>query len=445
MSSSKRRCDLSSMNQLISKIEGKDLRVGVMGLGYVGLPLAVAFAEAGCRVSGYDVDDQKCKVLSRGNSYIPDIPSSVLKPLVEKGFFSVSANPGVLEKMDVVVVCVPTPLGKSKEPDISYIVQAADVLAASLRKGQLIVLESTTYPGTTRELILPKLEAKGLHVGRDFFLAFSPERIDPGNAKFGLGNTPKIVSGLTPACLAIAAKFYGLIAKQVVPVSSLEAAEMSKLLENTFRAVNIALVNEVALMCNRLGLNVWEVIDAAATKPFGYMKFVPGPGIGGHCIPLDPHYLSWKLKTLDFHSRFIDLAEDVNSYMPRYVVDRLTEGLNVRKKAVRGSRILLLGVSYKKDISDVRESPALRIIEELLRLGAVLSYADPLVTSLRVEGRIIKRVEPTAQLLSSQDAVVLVTDHSAFDMSWIASQTSLLLDTRNAARNVTDRRNIVLL
>jgi UDP-N-acetyl-D-glucosamine dehydrogenase len=436
---------LNTLSQLSTKIEKKSVRVGVMGLGYVGLPLAVAFAQAGCRVVGYDVDDQKCKSLSQGNSYIPDIPSSVLGPLVKKGFLVASSYSEVLAKVDVVVVCVPTPLGKSKDPDISYIVASADVLAVNLRKGQLVVLESTTYPGTTRELILPKLESRGLRVGRDFFLAFSPERIDPGNSHFGLGNTPKIVSGFTPTCLDVVKRFYGLISNLVVPVSSLEAAEMSKLLENTFRAVNIALVNEVALMCNRLGLNVWEVIDAAATKPFGYMKFFPGPGIGGHCIPLDPHYLSWKLKTLNFNSRFIELAEDINSFMPRYVVERLTEALNMKKKAVRGARILLLGVAYKKDISDVRESPALRIIDELMRLGAEVSFSDPFVTSLRVEGRVFKRKSLTAQLLSSQDAVVLVTDHSQFDMPWVVSQSSLLLDTRNATRNVSDRQNIVLL
>lgn len=439
------RVHLNILSQISKKIEKKSIFIGVMGLGYVGLPLAVAFAKAGCRVIGFDVDKEKCKSLGEGTSYIPDIPSSVLKPLVEKGLFDASSDSLILGKVDVVVVCVPTPLGKSKDPDISFIVAASDVLASVLRKGQLIVLESTTYPGTTRELILPKLEATGLRAGRDFFLAFSPERIDPGNAHYGLENTPKIVSGLTPACLDIVKRFYGLIAKQVVPVSSLEAAEMSKLLENTFRMVNIALVNEVALMCNRLGLSVWEVIDAAATKPFGYMKFFPGPGIGGHCIPLDPHYLSWKLKELDFHSRFIDLAEDVNSFMPRYVVDRLTEALNARRKAVHGSRVLLLGVAYKKDISDVRESPALRISEELLRLGAQLSYSDPFVPSMRLEGQTLKRKPLTTKTLSSQDAVVIITDHSVFDMSWVASHAPLLLDTRNAARNVSDRKNIVLL
>lgn len=323
---------------------------------------------------------------------IPDIPSSVVRPLVERGFLKAVSRPDLLQ-MDVVVVCVPTPLGKSKDPDISFIVTAANVLARTLRKGQLIILESTTYPGTTRELILPTLEAKGLRAGRDFFLAFSPERIDPGNAHFKLGNTPKIVSGFTSTCRDVAMSFYSRIASLVVPVSSLETAEMTKLLENTFRAVNIALANEVALMCNRLQLNVWEVIEAAATKPFGYMKFFPGPGIGGHCIPLDPHYLSWKLKTLDFTSRFIDLAEDVNSFMPRYVVDRLMEALNSVRKSVRGARVLLLGVAYKKDISDVRESPALRIIEELERLGARLIFSDPFVSRVEVGGREVQREE----------------------------------------------------
>lgn len=435
----------SLASDLQNKISNKSIRVGVMGLGYVGLPLAVAFAKAGVRVTGYDVDTVKCKSISSGKSYIPDIPSAEVKALVDAGLLQATFLPERLREMNVVVVCVPTPLGKSKDPDISFIVAAADILASNLRKGQMIVLESTTYPGTTRELILPKLQDRGLTAGRDFFLAFSPERTDPGNSLFGLSNTPKIVSGLTSACQKSVKMLYELIAKEVVLVSSLETAEMSKLLENTFRAVNIALVNEVALMCNRLGLNVWEVIDAAGTKPFGYMKFFPGPGIGGHCIPLDPHYLSWKLKTLDFHSRFIDLAEDVNSYMPRYVVERLAEALNVRKKALRGARVLLLGVSYKKNISDVRESPALRIIEELNRMGSVISYSDPFVGTLKVGNRVLKSQKLTPARLSSQDAVLLVTDHSVFDMAWISSHVSLMLDTRNAARDVAARSGIVTL
>lgn len=411
----------------------------------MGLPLAVEFAKAGLRVVGYDVDVSKEKSLSRGISYIPDIPDSVIRPLVEQGFLKAVSRPDLLAQMDVVVVCVPTPLGKSKDPDISFIVAAADVVARTLRKGQLIVLESTTYPGTTRELILPKLEAKGFRAGHDFFLAFSPERIDPGNAHFGLRNTPKIVSGLTPTCRDIVTSFYSLIASDVVPVSSLETAEMTKLLENTFRAVNIALANEVALMCNRLHLDVWEVIEAAATKPFGYMKFLPGPGIGGHCIPLDPHYLSWKLKTLDFTSRFIDLAEDVNSFMPGYVVNRLTEALNSVGKSVRGARVLLLGVAYKKDISDVRESPALRIIEELHRWGARLSFSDPFVSRVAVGGRVYRGKKLTKKMLKTHDLVLLITNHSAFDMEWVAQNASLMLDTRNAAQSVRDRSNIIRL
>lgn len=417
----------------------------MIGLGYVGLPLAVEFAKAGLQVVGYDVDANKEKSLSRGVSYIPDIPSSVVKPLVENGNLKAVSRPDLMAHMDVVVVCVPTPLGKSKDPDISFIVAVADVLARTIRKGQLIVLESTTYPGTTRELILPKLEAAGLRAGRDFFLAFSPERIDPGNTRFGLRNTPKIVSGLTPTCRGIVKAFYSLIASEVVPVSSLETAELTKLLENTFRAVNIALVNEVALMCNRLKLDVWEVIEAAATKPFGYMKFLPGPGIGGHCIPLDPHYLSWKLKSLDFHSRFIDLAEDVNSFMPRYVVDRLSEALNTVKKSVHGTRVLLLGVAYKKDISDVRESPALRIIEELQRLGARLSFSDPFVSHLVVGGQSYQGKKLTATLLKKHDIALLVTDHSEFDLAWVSKHAPLLLDTRNATKHVRDRSNIITL
>lgn len=432
------------MKSLDSKLADRTARVGVMGLGYVGLPLAVAFAQAGLRVFGYDVDDKKCRALQAGRTYVGDVPARDIQQVLRAGRLKVSSRPEILKGMDAVVICVPTPLRKSKDPDISYIVIAANVLAPWVRKGQLVILESTTYPGTTREVILPKLEERGLRAGKDFFLAFSPERIDPGNARFGLRNTPKIVAGLTPRCSSLAKALFRTVTETVVPVSSLETAEMAKLLENTFRAVNIALVNEVAQMCERLKLNVWEVIDAAATKPFGYMKFSPGPGIGGHCIPLDPHYLSWKLKTLNFHSRFIDLAEDVNSHMPRYVVQRIVGALNARGKALKNSRLLILGVAYKRDISDVRESPALQIIEELAQNGARVSYADPHVSTLAIEGKVYRSVKATPAVLARADAVVLVTNHSAFDIKQITAQARLFIDTRNASRGIR-RGNIVRL
>jgi UDP-N-acetyl-D-glucosamine dehydrogenase len=432
------------MKSLESKLVDRTARVGVMGLGYVGLPLAVAFAQAGLRVSGFDVDDEKCRALQAGKTYVGDVRARDIREMVRAGRLKVSSHPGILKEMDAVVICVPTPLRKSKDPDISYIVIAANVLAPWVRKGQLVVLESTTYPGTTREVILPKLEERGLRAGKDLFLAFSPERIDPGNAHFGLRNTPKIVAGLTPRCASMAEALFRVVTETVVSVSSLETAEMAKLLENTFRAVNIALVNEVAQMCERLNLNVWEVIDAAATKPFGYMKFSPGPGIGGHCIPLDPHYLSWKLKTLDFHSRFIDLAEDVNSHMPRYVVQRIVSALNARGKALKNSRLLILGVAYKRDISDVRESPALQIIEELSLNGAHVSYADPHVSTLKIGKKVFRAVNVTEAVLARADAAILVTDHSAFDIKRFTVQTRLFIDTRNASRGL-HRRNIVRL
>ncbi len=432
------------LRSLKEKLQDRQARVGVMGLGYVGLPLAIAFAEAGLRVFGFDVDEEKCRALRAGRSYVGDVPARDVQKAIGAGRLRVSSRPADLKGLDAVVICVPTPLRKTKDPDISYIVAAAEVLAPRVSPGQLIVLESTTYPGTTREVILPKLQERGLVAGRDFFLAFSPERIDPGNPRFGLRNTPKIVSGLTPRCTALAEALYGTVTESLVPVSSLETAEMAKLLENTFRAVNIALVNEVAQMCERLKLSAWEVIDAAATKPFGFMKFYPGPGIGGHCIPLDPHYLSWKLKTLDFHSRFIDLAEDINSHMPHYVVQRVAEALNLRKKPLRLSRVLVLGAAYKRDIADVRESPALQIIESLARQGARVSYADPHVPVLTAGGRTYRAVRATDAVIARADAVVLVTDHSVFDVPRFVSRARLFMDTRNATRGL-DRGNIVRL
>lgn len=432
------------MKLLENKLANHTARIGVMGLGYVGLPLAVAFAKAGFKVFGFDIDEEKCRAIQSGNSYVGDAPLGEIQEVVRAGRLRVSNHPKVLQNLDAVVICVPTPLRKTKDPDISYIVAATEIFAQHVARGQLIVLESTTYPGTTREVILPKLEESGLIGGKDFYLAFSPERIDPGNPSFGLRNTPKLVSGLTPRCASLAKGLFLNVSDTVVSVSSLETAEMAKLLENTFRAVNIALVNEVAQMCERLKLSVWEVIDAAATKPFGYMKFSPGPGIGGHCIPLDPHYLSWKLKTLNFHSRFIDLAEDVNSHMPRYVVQRIVGALNARGKPLKNSRLLILGVAYKRDISDVRESPALQIIEELAENGAHVSYVDPHVSNLAIGGKVFRSVKITNAALARADAVILVTDHSAFDIKRLTAQAKIFVDTRNTSRGIR-RRNIVRL
>jgi UDP-N-acetyl-D-glucosamine dehydrogenase len=331
---------------------------------------------------------------------------------------------------------VPTPLGKSRDPDISYILQAADAISQRSRRGQLIVLESTTYPGSTEEIIAPRLVANGLRIGEDIFLAFSPERVDPGNPVYTIRNTPKVIGGMTPACLEVASALYGSIIETIVPVSSPAAAEMTKLLENTFRAVNIALVNEIAIMCDRLGLDVWEVIDAAATKPFGFMRFLPGPGLGGHCIPVDPHYLAWKLRTLNYTARFIELAGEINSHMPHYVVDKVIAALNDARKPVRGSAVLILGVAYKKDVSDIRESPALDIMRELILRGANLSYHDPHVPRLQLDDALMQSVELTDQVLQQADCVVIVTDHSVYDWEWVAQNAGLIVDTRNALRGV---------
>lgn len=353
-------------------------------------------------------------------------------PLVSSGRFTATTDPSVLSKADVVIICVPTPLRKSKDPDISYIVSAAEILCRRFHKGQLVVLESTTYPGTTREILLPRLEQKGLKLGRDFHLAFSPERVDPGNRTFRIANTPKIVGGMTPACLAVARDLYAAVVKTVVPVSSPETAEMAKLFENTFRAVNIALANEVALMCDRLKLDAWEVIDAAATKPFGFMAFHPGPGIGGHCIPLDPQYLSWKLKTLNFNSRFIELADEINAHMPDQVARKVSDALNGRGRALKGARVLVLGVTYKKDVSDVRESPAIHVIDRLVDGGARVSFHDPYVKKLTTETASFTSQPLTPAALRRQDCVLIVTNHGCFDMKAIVAASRLVVDCRNA-------------
>jgi len=436
---------------LLSKIQTHTAVVTVIGLGYVGLPLAVAFAKAGFPVIGIDVDARKVEAINRGESYIKDVSSAVLKQLQRAGIEGYEGRPvqqeprpgtlsattdyAVLADADVAIICVPTPLSKTRDPDVRYIIAAGEEVAKYLHPGMLVVLESTTYPGTTEELLLPMLtQAPAFNgegrVGQDFFLAYSPERIDPGNKKYTVENTPKVVGGVTPDCLEVASALYGAVVSKVVPVSSPAAAEMTKLLENTFRAVNIALVNEVAIMCDKLGLDVWEVIDAAATKPYGFMKFTPGPGVGGHCIPLDPHYLSWKLKTLNYNARFIQLAGEINSEMPKYWVEKVVDALNEQGKPVKGSRILVLGVAYKKDIDDVRESPALDIIELLRQKGADVRYHDPYVPELSLNNRMLYSEVDLEHALMDSDCVVIVTDHSYYRWDVIERLSRCIVNTR---------------
>lgn len=440
--------------QLLTKIDNRTAKVAIIGLGYVGLPLAVAFAENGFHVVGVDVDQRKVEALNRGESYVRDVPSARLAPLVTvdkgvaAGTFRATMDYGALDDCDAAIVCVPTPLSKTKDPDMSYILAATDAIAQHLHSGMLVVLESTTYPGTTEELILPRLQhAHGCtyEVGQDFFLAFSPERIDPGRVDYTVENTPKVIGGITPDCLEIASALYGEAIEHIVPVSSTDAAEMVKLLENTFRAVNIALVNEVAIMCDKLGLNVWEVVEAAATKPYGFMKFTPGPGVGGHCIPLDPYYLAWKLKTLNYNARFIQLAGEINTFMPYYVVEKVGNALNEVRKAVRGSRVLLLGVTYKPNISDLRESPALDIIRLLEERGAIVSYHDPFVPHLKLDGEMRSSVMLDEGTLSAADCVVVTTDHDAYDWPWILGRAELVVDTRNATDGLRGQARVVRL
>lgn len=416
--------------RLIERLRARQATVAVIGLGYVGLPLAVAFAEGGFRVIGIDVDPHKVEAIARGESYIQDVPSRQLSAVADR--LAATTDYAALKEADAAIICVPTPLNKTRDPDIRYVIAAGEGVAAHVHPGMLVVLESTTYPGTTEELLRPMLERSGLVVGRDLFLAFSPERIDPGRTDFVVHNTPKVVGGVTPACLEAAKALYGAVIERVVPVSSPAAAEMTKLLENTFRAVNIALVNEVALMCDKLGLDVWEVIDAAATKPYGFMKFTPGPGIGGHCIPLDPFYLAWKLRTLNYNARFIQLAGEINSEMPHYWVDKVQDVLNRAGKALSRSRVLVLGVAYKKDIDDVRESPALDVIDLLRGKGADVRYHDPYVATVAHNGWRLTCEPDLQQALAEADCVVIATDHSCYDWPDIARRARLIVDTRNA-------------
>jgi UDP-N-acetyl-D-glucosamine dehydrogenase len=417
---------------LLDKIERRTARVGIIGLGYVGLPLAVEFARAGFHVVGYDVSERVVKLINEGRSHIGDVPASAVAALVKEGRFEATTDATRLGELDAISIAVPTPLAKTRDPDMSYVLSATETVARSARPGQVIILESTTYPGTTREMLQPAMESRGLVVGRDIFLAFSPERVDPGNERWNTHNTPKVVGGITADCTDVAVALYGACIERVVPVSSPEAAELTKLLENTFRAVNIGMVNEMAIVCDKLGVDVWEVIDAAATKPFGFMRFTPGPGIGGHCIPLDPHYLAWKMRTLNYKTRFIDLASEINSEMPSYVVEKIASALNDERKAVNGSRIVVLGVAYKADINDVRESPALDIIRLLEALGADVVYHDPFVPSFQEDGMRHESVALTDDELKRSDAVVIVTNHSSIDYQRLVDGANLVVDTRNA-------------
>jgi UDP-N-acetyl-D-glucosamine dehydrogenase len=433
------------LNNLIKKLKNRQAKVGIIGLGYVGLPLAVEFGEAGFDVYGFDISEEKVKLINAGKSDIDDIPDVRVEKLVKANLLHATTDPKLIKKVDTISICVPTPLSKTKDPDVSYILAAVKWVRENLHKEMLVILESTTYPGTTEDMILPILEESGLKAGKDFYLAFSPERVDPGNARFTTKNTPRVVGGITPNCTKAAKLFYEQIISLIVPMSSTKAAETVKLLENTFRSVNIGLVNEVALMCDRLDLSVWEIIDAAATKPFGFMPFYPGPGLGGHCIPIDPHYLSWKLKSLNYYARFIELAGDINSHMPEYVVERIRRLLNKHGKSVSSSNILILGVAYKKDIKDTRESPALDVIELLEREGAKLNYNDPYVNRIKWNNTIHRSSKISPTLLQKSDLAVILTDHNSYNYQMIVENSKLVFDTRNATKKVASGRNKIVL
>jgi UDP-N-acetyl-D-glucosamine dehydrogenase len=421
---------------LAELIEHKSARIAIIGQGYVGLPLAVEFARSGFRVTGIDADAGRVAALNTGRSYIPDVPEEHLREMLEAGRFTATTDTSVLREQDAVVICVPTPLRKSKDPDISYVLAAANDVARHLHQGQLIVLESTTFPGTTEEVLLPLFESAGLKAGRDFYLAFSPERIDPSNPVFGVKDIPKLVGGATATCTAMAALLYRQIVAKVIELSSPVVAELAKLYENTFRSVNIGLANELALICHNLGVDTAEVIEAAATKPFGFMPFFPGPGIGGHCIPVDPLYLSWKVRLTGYDAKFIALADEINRRMPRFVIDLLVDSLNQRGKALRGSRVLILGVAYKRGVGDTRESPAIEIIEDLRRRGADVVYADPFVPVLRLEHETLSATPLSAEMLRWSDAVMILTDHKEFDYRLVVAEAPLVVDTRNATRGI---------
>jgi UDP-N-acetyl-D-glucosamine dehydrogenase len=438
--------NMTVKQQLLERLKNRAAKVGIVGLGYVGLPLAVEFAEAGFSVIGLDVSREKVAQINRGESYIGDISDERLKPLVQNGKLCATTEYGDLQQADTVSICVPTPLLKTKDPDMSFVIHAVDAVSEICHEGMLVVLESTTYPGTTEEVILPRLAHNGFKIGENVFVAFSPERIDPGNKHFGVRNTPKVVGGMTPDCTEVTLALYSAAVDQVIPVSSPTTAEMVKLLENTFRAVNIGLVNEMAVMCDKLGVDVWEVIKAASSKPFGFMPFYPGPGLGGHCIPVDPHYLSWKLKTLNYTARFIELASEINTSMPLYVMDKITDALNDEGKAVRGARVVVLGVAYKRDVNDVRESPALDIIGLLQEKGAQVVYHDPYVPEVRLEGNTtLSSVPYNDQLLEFADCIVIVTDHTILDYRHVLDHSRLVVDTRHVTPQTSGKARVVLL
>lgn len=422
----------------LERLKSGDVTVGVIGLGYVGLPLAVEIAQSGLRAIGFDVQDSVVESINAGRTHIQDLTDADVKAVVESGKLEATTDMARLSECDAISICVPTPLSKTRDPDVSHVVAATRAVAAALRVGQLVVLESTTYPGTTREVMLPALQATGLEVGRDFFLCFSPERVDPGNEVWKTRNTPKVIGGITPACSEAGDALYGHFIDTMVPVSSAEAAEMVKILENTFRSVNIGLVNETALIADRLGVDVWEVINAAATKPFGFMKFTPGPGLGGHCIPVDPHYLAWKMRTLDYRTRFIELASEINAEMPEFVASKVRDALNKQKKAVNGSRVLVLGVAYKRDVDDVRESPALDIMRLLEADGAAVNFHDPLVAEVSEDGRTWRSVELTAECVRGADTVLIVTDHTQVDYAMVLDEARSVVDTRHVTAAFID-------
>jgi UDP-N-acetyl-D-glucosamine dehydrogenase len=432
------------MTETVEKIRKKTAKVGVIGLGYVGLPLALAFAEAGFKVLGFDLQQKRVDLVNQGKSYIAGVSEDNLSFAVSKKFLEATTNQSRLDEVDAICICVPTPLTKTKEPDLSYVIRESEAISEHLKPGQLVILESTTYPGTTREIVLPILEHSGLKAGSDFYLAFSPERIDPGNKKYTVKNTPKLVGGINQESTRLAELVYEQVADVVVPVSCPEVAEMTKIFENVFRGVNIALVNELAQLCERIGISVWEVIDAASTKPFGYMPFYPGPGVGGHCIPLDPYYLAHKARELDFHTRFIELAAEINERMPYYVVSRIMEALNTQGKNLNGAAVLVLGVAYKKDVEDIRESPSLKLIRLLQERGARVSYNDPYIPQIGLAQDNLTSVDLAEEELSSVDCVVIATNHSCYDVEQLAASSKLLFDVRGVTRGL-NRANIVRL
>jgi UDP-N-acetyl-D-glucosamine dehydrogenase len=430
-------------DELIQLIQKKYVNVAVIGMGYVGLPLAITFANAGFNVIGIEPNEEKVEMINRGESYIADIPNAVLRKHTEAGRIRATSDYSILAEIDAVSICVPTPLSKKRDPDMSFIVSASNGLAPYVHRGMVVVLESSTYPGTTRELVLPILtEDNDLKVGEDFFLAFSPERMDPGRSDWTTYNTPKVIGGITLACTDVASAWYGKALETIVPVSSCEVAEMTKLLENTFRMINISMVNEIAQMCDRLGIDVWEVVDAAGTKPFGFMKFNPGPGMGGHCIPVDPLYLSWKMKTLNYTARFIDLASEIDANMPRYVVSKIQDALNRYKKAINGSKVLLIGVTYKPNISDLRESPAIDISHLLLEKGAEVSYFDPYVPEINQDGLLMQSEKDLTAAVEKADCVAIITNHSKIDYAMVLEKSKVIFDARNALKDVPGKKDL---